>query len=66
MKNSTFVHTYVTFLLSEVHFMSVSVVLGDITLSHADAIVNAANSGMTGCYIPNHRCIDNAMNVVRN
>ena len=25
------------------------------------AIVNAANSGMTGCYIPNHRCIDNAI-----
>ena len=26
-----------------------------------DYIVNAANSGMTGCYIPNHRCIDNAI-----
>ena len=48
MKNSTFVHTYVTFLLSEVHFMSVSVVLGDITLSHADAIVNAANCSLLG------------------
>ena len=24
-------------------------------------IVNAANSGLTGCYIPNHRCIDNAI-----
>nr|WP_277248551.1 macro domain-containing protein [Phascolarctobacterium succinatutens] len=23
--------------------------------------MNAANSGMTGCYIPNHRCIDNAI-----
>ena len=26
-----------------------------------DAIVNAANSGMTGCYIPCHGCIDNAI-----
>ena len=34
---------------------------GDITTLMCDAIVNAANSGMTGCYIPNHRCIDNAI-----
>ena len=34
---------------------------GDITTLQCDAIVNAANSGMTGCYIPNHRCIDNAI-----
>ena len=34
---------------------------GDITTFKCDAIVNAANSGMTGCYIPNHRCIDNAI-----
>ena len=34
---------------------------GDITTLKCDAIVNAANSGMTGCYIPNHRCIDNAV-----
>ena len=34
---------------------------GDITALKCDAIVNAANSGMTGCYIPNHRCIDNAI-----
>ena len=33
----------------------------DITTLKCDAIVNAANSGMTGCYIPNHRCIDNAI-----
>ena len=25
------------------------------------AIVNAANSGMTGCYVPGHRCIDNCI-----
>lgn len=34
---------------------------GDITRLAADAIVNAANSGMTGCYQPNHSCIDNCI-----
>lgn len=34
---------------------------GDITSLKVDAIVNAANSGMTGCYVPNHRCIDNCI-----
>ena len=34
---------------------------GDITTLRCGAIVNAANSGMTGCYVPNHRCIDNAI-----
>lgn len=34
---------------------------GDITSLKVDAIVNAANSGMTGCYYPNHHCIDNAI-----
>ena len=34
---------------------------GDITALRCDAIVNAANSGMTGCYVPNHRCIDNCI-----
>lgn len=34
---------------------------GDITRIHCDAIVNAANSGMTGCYVPNHACIDNCI-----
>lgn len=34
---------------------------GDITRLSADAIVNAANSGMTGCYQPNHSCIDNCI-----
>lgn len=34
---------------------------GDITRLAADAIVNAANSGMTGCYQPNHACIDNCI-----
>ena len=34
---------------------------GDITTLKCDAIVNAANSQMLGCFIPNHRCIDNAI-----
>ncbi len=34
---------------------------GDITRLRCGAIVNAANSGMTGCYVPNHRCIDNCI-----
>ena len=32
---------------------------GDITRLKAGAIVNACNSGLTGCYSPNHSCIDN-------
>ena len=32
---------------------------GDITYLKADAIVNAANSQMLGCFIPLHNCIDN-------
>ena len=34
---------------------------GDITTLACDAIVNAANSGMTGCYYPCHNCIDNCI-----
>ncbi|MGN0407466.1 MAG: protein-ADP-ribose hydrolase [Bacteroides sp.] len=34
---------------------------GDITRLKAGAVVNAANSGMTGCYQPCHNCIDNCI-----
>lgn len=34
---------------------------GDITTLRADAIVNAANSRMCGCFRPLHSCIDNVI-----
>ena len=34
---------------------------GDITTLRCDAIVNAANAGLTGCYAPCHGCIDNCI-----
>ena len=34
---------------------------GDITTLRCDAIVNAANSQMMGCFVPCHGCIDNAI-----
>lgn len=34
---------------------------GDICHLEVDAIVNAANSDLLGCFIPNHACIDNAI-----
>ncbi len=34
---------------------------GDITTLAVDAIVNAANSQMLGCWVPSHHCIDNAI-----
>ena len=34
---------------------------GDITTLAVDAIVNAANGSMLGCFIPCHGCVDNAI-----
>ncbi|MCM1103622.1 MAG: protein-ADP-ribose hydrolase [Clostridium sp.] len=39
----------------------ISVWQGDITRLAVGAVVNAANSQMLGCFVPCHRCIDNAI-----
>lgn len=40
---------------------NITIYQGDITLIKADAIVNACNSQLLGCFHPLHNCIDNAI-----
>ena len=37
---------------------------GDITTLQVDAIVNAANSALRGCFVPCHSCVDNIIHSV--
>lgn len=39
----------------------ISLYKGDITVIKADAIVNACNNKLLGCFVPGHHCIDNAI-----
>ncbi len=49
--------------IAEIPFAEPNIKLwrGDITRLNADAVVNAANSALLGCFCPCHGCIDNAI-----
>lgn len=50
-------------MLNDIPFTKeiLSIWQGDITCLQVDAIVNAANSQMLGCFVPMHTCIDNCI-----
>ncbi|MDO4680609.1 MAG: protein-ADP-ribose hydrolase [Aerococcus sp.] len=54
-------HPRISWTDTEHYTEQLSLWQGDIRLLAVDAIVNAANSQMLGCFIPNHLCIDNVI-----
>jgi O-acetyl-ADP-ribose deacetylase (regulator of RNase III) len=49
------------FSLPGTSYPRIALFQGDITRLKTDAIVNAANSQMLGCFVPGHNCIDNCI-----
>ena len=60
-KPSTLTSPLPTSLNSKPSTLNYTIWQGDITRLKVDAIVNAANSQMLGCFHPLHKCIDNAI-----
>jgi O-acetyl-ADP-ribose deacetylase (regulator of RNase III)/NAD-dependent SIR2 family protein deacetylase len=59
---STITSRFPTFTLGNNPDVKICLWKGDITtLTETTAIVNAANSRMLGCFVPHHKCIDNAI-----
>jgi O-acetyl-ADP-ribose deacetylase (regulator of RNase III) len=54
------IHTLESSLMDE----RLAVWRGDITTLKVDAIVNAANSALRGCFVPCHSCVDNIIHSV--
>lgn len=49
------------FSLSLTDYEKIALWRGDIVRLKADAIVNAGNTDMLGCFVPHHNCLDNCI-----
>ena len=49
------------FSLSLTDYEKIALWRGDIVRLKADAIVNAGNTNMLGCFVPHHNCLDNCI-----